>query len=171
MRNSYFDLLLKEEALLTDRLSLNWFCLAYKHTGRELDLFRSAIFANTRTLMDQIPDTLFDKSSPYQFIKTDKESDLTFIDIKTSGFCHALRGAVIAGGLLYLKCMENKIPIFYRTGFGFYHSNFSMLFFPEMTTIRLTLGLDFTEIDMFVKIFQTLDIFNQKSKHSSKNKR
>lgn len=168
---SFFDLLLKEEALLTDRLSLNWFCLAYKHTGRELDLFRSAIFANTRTLMDQIPDTLFDKSSPYQVIKTDKESDLTFIDIKTSGFCHALRGAVIAGGLLYLKCMENKIPIFYRTGFGFYHSNFSMLFFPEMTTIRLTLGLDFTEIDMFVKIFQTLDIFNQKSKHSSKNKR
>ena len=107
----------------------------------------------------------------HQVIKTDKESDLTFIDIKTSGFCHALRGAVIAGGLLYLKCMENKIPIFYRTGLGFYHSNFSMLFFPEMTTIRLTLGLDFTEIDMFVKIFQTLDIFNQKSKHSSKNKR
>ena len=118
-----------------------------------------------------LPQSTHFLENQHQVIKTDKESDLTFIDIKTSGFSHALRGAVIGGGLLYLNCMENKIPIFYRTVFRFYHSNFSMLFFPKMTTIRLILGLDFTEIDMIVKIFQTLDIFNQKSKHSSKNKR
>jgi hypothetical protein len=43
-----FDLLLTDPALQTDRLSLNWFCLAYLYTGKELEEYRNQIFANTR---------------------------------------------------------------------------------------------------------------------------
>ncbi|WP_420422399.1 hypothetical protein [Simkania sp.] len=155
-----FDALLDDPALVTDSLSVNWFCLAYKHAAPYLEQYRKHIFENTRAVLDKIPPRLFQEGSPFRIVPFDHETDLSFFDIKISGPLHTIRGSTLAGGLLYLKCMEKGFPIFYRRSIGFYHSNFAMLFSEESATIRLTLGIDSDEVPLFIEIFNLMDTMN-----------
>ncbi|MCB1080594.1 MAG: hypothetical protein KDK69_02120, partial [Chlamydiia bacterium] len=155
-----FEILRNDPALKADSLSLNWFCLAYKNAAPTLELYRKQIFDNTRALLERLSPRLYDKNSPYRVIPFRSGTDPTFIDIKVSGPLHKVRGSALAGGLLYLRGMEQGHPIFYRRSVGFYHSNFSMLFCHENATIRLTVGLDTAEVDLLAKTFEILDTLN-----------
>jgi hypothetical protein len=151
-----FDILLTDPVLQTDRLSLNWFCLAYKTIAPQLELYRKQIFENTRELLNKMPPTLYHMQSDYRIVPFAPDADPTFIDIEISGPLHQIRGATLIGGYLYLKSMEGGHPLFFRRSFGFSHPNFGILFGKESTTIRLTLGLDPTQVDLFVQCFDMI---------------
>lgn len=155
-----FDFLCEDPVLQTDSLSLHWFCLAYKYAAPHLELYRQQVFDNTRRFFEKIPQRLLtNKNVDYRIIPVDEESNLAFVDIKVYGPLHKLR-ASLAGGYLLLKCMEGKHPIFNRPSLGFYHPNFSLLFSEKCSTIRLTLGLDPAQVDLFAKCFETIDSLN-----------
>jgi len=160
-----FDFLLSDPALQTDRLSLNWFCLAYKSAALQLDLYRKQIFDNTWALLKKVPSRLFSGSSLYRIVPFKQGADLAFVDIKISGPFHQLRGAALAGGCLFMGCMEKGHPIFYRPSLGFYHPNFTMIFGEENSTIRLTLGLDPAQVDVLAETFKQIDMLNGSSQH------
>ncbi|MES2345314.1 MAG: hypothetical protein V4494_05200 [Chlamydiota bacterium] len=152
-----FDALLTDPVLQTDSLSLNWFCLAYQNATPQLELYRKLIFDNTRALLDKIPKRLlYDKNTTYRVIPSAKDADLGFIDIKIFTSLHVLRGGLI-GGLFTLKCMEEGHLVFYRPSLGFYHPNLSTIFGEDSTTIRLTLGLDPSQIDILQECFNTIN--------------
>lgn len=155
-----FNSLQTDLVLQTDRLSLNWFCLAYQNAFTELDQYRRQIFENTRALLNKVPKRLLDNNYDYRIIPFEEGADAAFLDIKIFGPLHRLRGAGLVGGSLYLKCMEGKQPIFYRPSLGFYHPNFTMLFGKECTTIRLTLGLDPAQVDVLSDCFEMIDTLN-----------
>ncbi|OGN63807.1 MAG: hypothetical protein A3E80_06820 [Chlamydiae bacterium RIFCSPHIGHO2_12_FULL_49_9] len=157
---SPFNLLLRDPVLMADRLSLNWFCIAYKTVAQELDLYRKQIFDNTRALLESVPKRLFEKSSKYRIVPVEEDADPTFIDIKISGPAHNIRGAAIVGGCLYTKCMQEGHPIFNRRSVGFYHPNFSIIFGPQNATIRLTLGLDPDQVSVLRRCFDLIDQLN-----------
>ena len=161
---SCFDRLLTDPALQTDRLSFNWFCLAYQSAAHELDLYRKQIFDNTRALLNKVPSRLFSQNSNYRIVFVEPDADVAFLDIKISGPFHQLKGAMLVGGSLYMKCMEEGHPIFYRPSLGFYHPNFTMLFSEENTTIRLTLGIDPAQVDVLTRCFETIDALNGSEK-------
>ena len=164
---SPFSSLLIDPALQNDRLSLNWFCLAYQYAATELELYQRKIFANTRALLNKISSRLLNyKESGYRIVPIKEEADPSFIDIKISGPLHQIRGAALAAGSLYLQCMEGKHPIFYRLSLGFYHPNFTMLFGEECTTIRLTLGLDPSQVDLLARCFEKIDTLNDTSEQT-----
>jgi hypothetical protein len=158
-----FDLLTRDPALQTDRLSLNWFCLAYKSAVPYLEHYRKQIFANTRALLNRLPSRLLNNNTRYRVVPIDQSADPAFIDIKVFGPFHQIRGSLLVGGFLTMKCMEKGHPIFYRPSLGFYHPNFSMLFADNCTTIRLTLGLDPAQVDVLVSCFEMLDTLNGSS--------
>ncbi len=158
---SCFDPILNDPALQTDPLSLNWFCVAYKYAADQLELYRKQIFDNTRALFHKTPKRILDvKRGNYRVVPTEEDAHLSFIDIKIFGPFHAIRGGVLAGGCLYLKCMEGGHPIFYRPSLGLYHPNFSMIFCENFTTIRLTVGLDPAQIDHLAKSIEIIDSLN-----------
>jgi hypothetical protein len=167
-----FDLILNAPALQTDSLSLNWFCLAYKCAQDQLELYRKQIFDNTRALLNKIPKRLLDmKRGNYRVIPVEEGANSSFIDIKVFGPFHAMRGGVLAGGCLYLKCMEDGHLIFYpRPSLGFYHPNFTMIFCDNFTTIRLTLGLDPAQVDLLAKSIEMIDSLNGSSWRSLMDK-
>jgi hypothetical protein len=156
-----FESLLTDPVLQTDRLSFNWFCLAYKHAAPLLNLYRKEVFDHTRALLNKVPARLFEnnKNLNYRIIPMEKEADAGFIDIKVFGTAHKLKASLI-GGLLTMKCMEAKHPIFYRPSLGFYHPNLSLLYGEDRSTIRLTLGLDPSQVDILVECFEIMDALN-----------
>jgi hypothetical protein len=156
-----FDSLITDPLLQTDRLSLNWFCLAYQNAAEELDLYRKQVFDNTRALLDRVPKRLFsmEQKINYRIVPIAEDAEAAFIDIKIFGPLHEIKGSLI-GGFLTLKCMEKSHPLFYRPSLGFYHPNLSILFSEKCTTIRLTLGLDPTQVDVLVDCFNTVDSLN-----------
>ncbi len=155
-----FDSLLSDPALVTDSLSLNWFCLAYRSAADQLDLYRRQIFHNTRALLDKIPPRLFSEHSKYRVIPVQRNADAAFIDIKIYGPLHTLRGSLLAGGCLYYKSMEAGLPIFYRPSLGLYHPNISIIFGETCTTIRLTLGIDPAQIEILANCLRMIDALN-----------
>ncbi len=157
-----FDALLTDPVLQTDKLSQNWFCLAYEYAGPYLELYRKQIFDNTRTLLSKIPERLFNIHSKYRVVYCDPNADASFLDIKISGPHHQIKGAALVGGCLSLKPMEQGHPIFYRPSLGFYHPNFTMLFSKDNTTVRLTLGLDPSQVEVFTHCFEQIDALNEK---------
>ncbi|NNM43261.1 MAG: hypothetical protein HKM07_02840 [Chlamydiae bacterium] len=164
---SSFTSLLTDPALQNDRLSLNWFCLAYQYAASELELYQKQIFANTRALLNKISSRLLNyKESGYRVVPIKEEADPSFIDVKISGPLHQIRGSALAAGGIYLQCMEGKHPIFYRLSLGFYHPNFTMLFSEECTTIRLTLGLDPSQVDLLARCFERIDALNDTSEQT-----
>ncbi len=155
-----FDFLLTDPMLQNDRLSFNWFCLAYKHAVPLLNLYRKEVFDHTRALLNKVPERLFEnKNVNYRIIPIEKEADPSFIDIKVFGPAHKLKASLI-GGLLTIKCMEAKHPLFYRPSLGFYHPNISILYGKDRSTIRLTLGLDPSQVDIFAECFEIMDALN-----------
>ncbi|MGD0665503.1 MAG: hypothetical protein ABSA17_07270 [Rhabdochlamydiaceae bacterium] len=155
-----FDSLSTDPVLQADRLSLNWFCLAYQHAAPQLELYRKQIFDNTRALLDQVPARLFDKNSRYRIMPVDPDADIGFLDIKISGHLHQIKGPILAGACLNLGCLEGGHPVFYRPSVGFYHPNFTMLFSEDNTTIRLTLGLDPSQVEILARCFEKIDKLN-----------
>lgn len=151
-----FDDIFADPSFLTDRLSLQWFALAFKNTHKQLDLYRHQIFANTRSLLKTIPIDLYDSKAPYHIIACQEDADPSFIDIKVIGPLHQFRAAAIVGGSLYLDSMEAKHPIYCRRSFGFYHPNLGIIFGEKSSTIRLTLGLDPSQVDVFSKCLRKL---------------
>lgn len=157
---SHFEMLLTDPALQTDRLSMNWFSLAYQNAAPQLEFYRKQIFDNTRALLNQLPSQLFSENSGYRIVPVDADADPVFIDMKVSVPLHSIRGAMLAAGCLYLRCMEGNHPIFYRPSIGFYHPNYTLIFDKPYTTIRLTLGLDPSQIDLLRDSFQIIHSLN-----------
>ena len=155
-----FDALLNDPVLQTDLLSVNWFCLAYQSAAPQLELYCKQVFDNTRSFLSKIPSRLLNQNSSYRIIPVEEGADPSFIDIKISGPLHQIRGPMLVGGYLSIKCMEGGHPIFYRPSLGLYHPNFTMIFCEERTTIRLTLGLDPAQIDLLVDCFKMVDTLN-----------
>lgn len=158
---SFFDSLLTDPALQTDRLSLNWFCLVYQYAAPYLESYRKQIFDNTRAVLDKIPTRLYSKeNSYYRVIPIDQDVDPSFIDIKIFGPLHAFRGELLVGVYLTIKCMEAGYPLLYRPGIGFHHPNLAVLYGQECTTVRLTVGLDPDQIDVIVRCMERIDACN-----------
>ncbi|OHE76400.1 MAG: hypothetical protein A3F67_10450 [Verrucomicrobia bacterium RIFCSPHIGHO2_12_FULL_41_10] len=158
---SFFDLLMNDPILQTDHLSFNWFCLVYKHAGPQLELYRKFIFSHTKALLSRIPKRLInDKNARYQVVPFSDDSDPAFIDIKVSGPFHKARATIFGGGSLYLGCVDHGHPIFTRLSLGFNHPNFFIIFNDHMTNVRLTLGLDPSEIDLLTTCFEKIDKLN-----------
>jgi hypothetical protein len=156
-----FDALLTEPVLQTDRLSLNWFCLAYKYAAPQLDAYRKQIFDNTWALLNKIPSRLLtDQDLAYRVVPVVQGADPCFIDIKVSGPLHKIRGCLLVGGTLTLKALEGGHPLFSRPSLGFYHPNLSIIFSEERTTIRLTLGLDPAQVDLLAACFKRIAALN-----------
>ncbi len=158
---SHFDALLTDPALCTDRLSMNWFCLAYKHAAPYLESYRKQIFDNTRAVLNKAPKKLFnEQNANYRVIPVDADADPTFIDIKIFGPLHAIRGELLVGVFLTIKCMEAGYPLLFRPGIGFYHPNLAVLYGTDCTTVRLTVGLDPAQIDVIVGCLEKIDACN-----------
>jgi hypothetical protein len=156
---SHFDTLLNDPVLQADRLSLNWFCLAYQNATLQLELYRKQIFKNTQALLNKIPPGLFSNGN-YRVIHVEPGADPAFIDIKVFGPLHQVRSAVLVSGCLYVHAMAGGHPIFTRPSLGFYHPNFTMLFTDEYSTIRLTVGLDPAQVDVLARCFAMIDTLN-----------
>ena len=156
-----FDSLLTDPVLLTDRLSLNWFCLAYKSASSQLELYRKQVFDLTRSLMNRVPKRLFRPDVDYRIIFAEPDADPAFLDIKVFGPFHKIRASAFICGTIFMKFLEAGHPIFTRRSLGFAHPNFSILFGEQNSTIRLTLGLDPSDVDLFVQCFQTIDALNK----------
>ena len=155
-----FDALITDPVLLTDRLSLNWFCLAYATAAPWLEEYRKQVFDNTRALLNKIPSEMLRQTpSGYRVIPALPDADLAFLDIKIFGPLHEMKAGIVAG-IFSIKCMQKKHPLFYRPSLGFYHPNLSILFTKECATIRLTLGLDPEQIDIFADCFKNINKAN-----------
>ncbi len=152
-----FQALFTDPILQCDRLSMNWFCLAYKYAAKELQLYQRLIFENTRAFLDDIPEKLLSPTARYRVIPMQEGVDPPFIDIKVTGPLHRMKGCALVAGSLYLSSMEGGYPIFSRPSLGFYHPNFTMIFDEKVTTIRLTLGLDPAHINVLSGWMKTLE--------------
>jgi len=161
-----FDALLSDPVLLADRLSVNWFCLAYAHAADQLELYRKQISSNTRALLDQIPDALYDPNGNYRVIPVQAQVEPSFLDFHVYGPFHLIRAAALVCGLLYLRTAEQSHPMFYRRSLGFYHLNFGLLFGKTCSTIRLTLGLDPVEVGLLGDCFRELCGLSPESRHA-----
>ncbi len=156
-----FDSLLTDPVLQTDRLSLNWFCVAYQNAAPQLELYRKQVFDNTRAFLNKLPSRLLHANqADYRIIPMEEGANLAFIDIKVFGSFHAIRTSLLVGGGLTIHCMQAGHPIFYRPSVGFYHPNFTVLFGEECSTIRLTLGLDPAQVDILANFFAKIDVLN-----------
>lgn len=154
------DAVLKDPVLSTDPLSFNWFCLAYKYLPSHLEAYRKQIFENTRNLLNKVPSSLFQSESSYRLIPMDGQVDPSFIDIKVKGRFHRMKIAALVGGILYLRCMQEGHPVFFRRSLGLYHPNFGILFGNESSTIRFTLGLDPGQVDVLASCFEKIHSLN-----------
>lgn len=152
---SHFQSMLVDPVLQCDRLSLNWFCLAYRHALPQLKLYQKQIFENTRALLNRVPEALL-KRGTHQIIPFAEEIDPSFIDMKISGRFHSFKASLVSG-LLLLKSLEGGHPIFTRPSLGFYHPNFIVIFDKDHSTIRLTLGLDPAQVDLFAECFEIIN--------------
>jgi hypothetical protein len=153
---AHFSHLSSDPALKADILSLNWFCLVYKYAAACTESYRKQTFDNTQALLNALPQRLFDTNVRYRVIPMQKDANLGFIDIKVYGAFHQLRASCVVGGLLTTQCLKMGHPIFNRASVGFYHPNICILYAKECSTIRLTLGLDPTQIPPIVKCFEKL---------------
>jgi hypothetical protein len=159
---AFYDAQLSDPVLPTDRLSLNWFCLAFKYAGAELELYRKQIFDNTRALLNRTPKRLLsDAALDYRVIPSESSADQAFFDIKITGPFHAIRAAALVAGTLHVKSLEGGHPIFNRPSIGFYHPNYILFLTEENTSsMRLTLGLDPSQVELFAKCLETIDLLN-----------
>lgn len=156
-----FDTLLTDPVLQTDRLSINWFCLAFQNTAPYLELYRKNIFDNTRAVLEKIPSSLYSENNPYyRVIPIDADAEASFIDIKIFGPMSAVRGGLLVGMYCTLKCMEEGHPLLFRPSIGFYHPNLAVLFGTNCTTVRLTLGLDPSQVDIIANCLSKIAVCN-----------
>lgn len=145
-----------------DHLSHQWFCLSHLYAREEMDQYANQIFANSRAILDQIPDSLHPSTAAAeQSIRVniaDQAMDATFIDIKVNGKLHQLRSAILVL-FLYYHFLKQGIKIHSRPSFGFYHPNCIIIqanAIDESSTIRFNPGLNPAEITPFVGYLQSI---------------
>jgi hypothetical protein len=158
-----FKDLCEDPCLITDLQSINWTTLAYKTASTQLQEYRDLISKRTLELLQKIPKRMFESDMPYRVVPFDETTDLSFIDIRISGPFHEQRASLLAAGSLYLHCMEGNCPMFFRRSFGFYHPNLGFLAGDNHSIIRLTLGIDPGQIDLFTRCFELIDSLNDNS--------
>jgi hypothetical protein len=146
--------LFTDDSVQADTLSVNWFCLAYKYAAPQLELYRKQIFDNTRALLQKV--TVAGNGSRVRVSPAEEEADLAFLDVKVFGAMHKYRSAVLVAGLFFITSMEEKRPMFNRPSLGFYHSNCTMQFGEVNSTIRLTLGVDPAEVELFAGCLESI---------------
>jgi hypothetical protein len=147
-----YDSLLTDPALITDRLSFNWFALAYQHAFSYLESYRKQIFDNTRAILNEISPDLYNPHNLfYRVIPMDPDVDPSFIDIKIFGPLHTFRGEMLVGVYLTIKALAAGYPLLFRPGIGFHHPNLAVLFGKECTTVRLTIGLDPAQVGVIAR--------------------
>jgi hypothetical protein len=155
-----FESLLLDPIYQADELSRKWFSLAFSKIRKELDEYRKKIFDNTRAILDAIPQALY-KGHNYWVMRTDPGADVFFIDLRARGPSHAIKGPALLAGQIFMSCMEAQYPIFFRLSMGFYHPNFFVIDGKEMTIVRLTVGIDSGQIDLFKKCFKAIATLEQ----------
>lgn len=154
-----YQSLIGDPALQADRLSANWYALAYRSVIDELEDYTQQIFDNTRAVLQQIPAALYAKDNArYRVIPIEDSADATFVDIKIFGPLHRLRGELLVGTYLTFKAMEGGYPLLFRPGIGFHHPNLAILFGQECTTVRLTIGLDPEQVPIMVRCLERLPV-------------
>lgn len=158
-----FDFLLTEPALQCDHLSLNWFSLAYHSIAPQLEQYTQQIFANTRALLAKVPKALERKNGHYRIVPITSDADPAFVDIKVVGPLQKIKAAALVIPYLFLESMKKNQPIFNRPSLGFYHPNVSVIFGEDCSTVRLTLGLDPAQVDIFAQCFETLSSLHTNS--------
>jgi hypothetical protein len=154
---NFFHSLSTDLCLQADRLSVNWFCLAYQSAASQLDLYRKQIFDNTRALLNKVPERLKTNQTIYRVSPAEEAANLAFIDVKILGPFHMCRGSSLVVPLFYIKNMEQGHPLFNRPSLGFYHTNCTAHFGEDSSTIRLTLGLDPAEVDILADCLKILN--------------
>ncbi len=141
-----FDQLYTRETYKTDSLTRQWFCLANKYVPNS-DIYRKAIFQNTRALLDNIPKALLPENKGAIIVsRVAKDVETGFIDIKcfgerSQGMAYALQE------LLYRRFTAQGAILYSRAGYGYFHPNlvkFMNGFDNQVryATLRITLGID-----------------------------
>jgi hypothetical protein len=124
-----FDRLTTSDAHKTDSLSMQWFCLANKYAPKSLDDYRGRIFANARSILNQVPAD-FKSGGQYadriRVSTVDEEMQPSFIDIK---ILHP-NCANISEKMkerLAERFAKAKAKVHARSSFGFAHANLNII--------------------------------------------
>ena len=144
----------------TDALSTQWFCLANKYAADFQEAYRKAIFDNTRTILDHIPQAIqHDPTRPRPDIcvsTAERKVDACFIDLKVFGD-HPSEKALRIIGYLYQKCEERGIKVHSKQSWGFFHVNVDRITTgATFETIRINPGLNPEENAVLIEFFQDL---------------
>jgi len=157
-----FEHLFKDKVYKADPLSVQWFCLAYKHAAQFIDDYMGQIFQNHRTLLDSIPEALKPKSKgksqKVRVSTMERNADPAFIDLKVLGRMHYAR-AIFYLIRFYRILFKYKVKAQTRSSFGFYHPNINVVqvrAVDDSTTIRINLGLNKKDNAVLLKYFKSL---------------
>ena len=140
-----FNSLLNKDVHKTDDFSSQWFNLSHRYAAHLIDEYRKMIFENTKYILKNVPKSLKPNLKIKQKIRVntiDNKMQPSFIDIKVSGTDHVEKTKELIW-LFYKKCSDNKIKVFKKPSFGFYHPN--VTYIPNSSTstsIRINPGLN-----------------------------
>jgi hypothetical protein len=154
-----FNNLTQQKVYETDNLSHQWFCLAHRYTPDLLDDYRRILFENSRTLLDQVPESLKPEAQGIIRVNTaDTKMKASFIDIKVVNPHHKLTSYALVGWLS-LFLLRKNINLYYRSSFGFFHPNVNVIAAhtsKTSTTIRINPGLDPQQNAAIIEVLQKL---------------
>ncbi len=154
-----FSVLKESEAYKVDSLSLQWFALSHRYALDELDAYRHAIFKNTKTILDNIPQDLkMSHQSPMTVTSVAEDMEACFIDIKFFGN-KSLRNIYFLEKQLYLKFLEKNKRIHTRGGYGYFNANINIYHkgidpSQEYCTLRINPGLDPLDSEIILQCLQ-----------------
>jgi hypothetical protein len=156
-----FTVLSSHEAFKTDLLTTQWFCLANKYSPNGLDVYRKAIFDNTKAILKQVPEILLPGGNPLiKVCKVAEGMEPCFLDIKCYGdnseeLLHQLEG------YLYKIFTERNVKIHSRGGYGYFNPNINLFTQGldrnkgvKYVTMRLHPGINPEENELFIDFLQ-----------------
>lgn len=156
-----FNVLSESQAFQADYLSLQWFCLAHKYTPEFLDLYRKAIFENTKEVLLQVPKVLLPGgNSRIKVCQVEKGMEPCFLDIKCYGD-NPEKTVLKLKKYIFSLFAERNIKIHTRGGYGYFHPNV-VLFMEGLdkdknvryTTMRLHPGINPKENGLIVELLK-----------------
>lgn len=146
-----FHAMIEKSAYQTDPLSMQWFSLASKYTSEEIDRYRKQVFANSREILDHVPEELRPDWPGEQRVRVNSiapDVDSSFIDIKVPEGSDADK--VITA--FYQMAIERGVKIHARGSFGFYHANLNYL--PG--SLRINPGINPEENQFIIEFLQEI---------------
>jgi hypothetical protein len=135
-----FNQLFTADVHQTDPLSTQWFCLLYEFASESIDKFRHLFFQNNRNILQNVPEKLFSKGRKISVSKVDEKADLTFIDVKIRGIFNKMIASLLVSYFQF-HAIVCKVKASVRGSFGFLHPNVTLIFSPQLTTLRLHAGI------------------------------